>query len=61
MPEAVLHRHFHSMSAFPVDSKCLYIALFGGVSKWDQSIPASEQSMISETTLLEVGKICIKI
>ena len=59
MPEAVLHRHFHSMSTFAVDSKCVYLVCFGGIRDWKQGVPANEQPMISQTTLLELGSYCV--
>lgn len=59
MPQFITHRHFHSVSLFPVSQYCVYCILFGGVKEWVQTEPTSNQPILSDTIIIEMCKFVL--
>ena len=54
IPDSVVQRHFHSMSAFHVNQDCVWVVSFGGVLEWLAGKTSDEQPILSNTTVIEL-------
>ena len=59
MSQPVAFRHMHSLSIFSIAEYCVYAVMFGGIEEWIPNATASDQAMLSDTTVLEICTIII--
>lgn len=59
MSQPVAFRHMHSLSIFSIADYCVYAFMFGGIEEWIPNASASDQAILSDTTVLEICTIII--
>lgn len=52
--QPVAFRHMHSLSIFSIADYCVYAFMFGGIEEWIPNASASDQAILSDTTVLEI-------
>ena len=56
---SVASRLYHSVSAFTLGPHCIWLVLFGGVSDIVDDKDWQDQSMLSNTAVIELGELTI--